>query len=100
MNIIHCSCDARTADDKFTGRHGAQGVNDEASKATLDNEFGTHNEDECIMKILEAGSIQETEVRGLGLFDIREILADGRCSSPLSVRDRRMTLWELVQPTR
>ena len=44
-------------------RHGAQGVLDTASKATLENQFGTSNEDECIIKILEGGSIQETEVR-------------------------------------
>lgn len=43
-------------------RHGAQGVNDEAGKQTLENEFGTHNVDECITKILEGGSIQETGV--------------------------------------
>jgi len=28
----------------------------------LENEFGTHNEDECMTKILESGDIQETEV--------------------------------------
>ena len=43
-------------------RHGAQGVLDGASKATLENEFGTSNEDECMIKILEGGSLQETEV--------------------------------------
>lgn len=43
-------------------RHGAQGLNDEASKQILENEFGTHNVDECITKILEGGSIQETAV--------------------------------------
>ena len=43
-------------------RHGAQGVLDTASKSTLDNEFGTSNEDECMIKIMERGSIQETEV--------------------------------------
>jgi len=48
------------ADDCF--RHGAQGVLDGASKATLENEFGTHNEDECMIKILENGDLQETEV--------------------------------------
>ena len=35
---------------------------DTASKATLENEFGTSNEDECITKILEKGTLQETEV--------------------------------------
>lgn len=43
-------------------RHGAQGVYDEASKQTLENEFGSHNEDECMIKILEGGTLQETEV--------------------------------------
>jgi len=36
---------------------------DTASKATLENEFGTHNDDECIIKILEKGDLQSTEVR-------------------------------------
>ncbi|MCJ1331983.1 hypothetical protein MMC10_008675 [Thelotrema lepadinum] len=45
----------------ITHKQGAQGVLDSASKSTLENEFGTHNDDECIIKILEGGSIQETE---------------------------------------
>ena len=45
-------------------RHGAQGIQDEASHATLENEFGTHNEDECMIKILEGGTLQEVEVSG------------------------------------
>ena len=44
-------------------RHGAQNVGDGASKATLENEFGTSNEDECMTQILEKGTIQVTEVR-------------------------------------
>ena len=43
-------------------RHGAQNAYDSPSKATLENEFGTHNEDECLIKILENGTLQETEV--------------------------------------
>lgn len=43
-------------------RHGAQGRLDGASKATLENEFGTANEDEIIKLILEKGTFQETEV--------------------------------------
>lgn len=35
---------------------------DGASKSTLENEFGVSNEDEVIKKILESGSVQETEV--------------------------------------
>jgi hypothetical protein len=33
-----------------------------ASKSTLENEFGTSNEDEAVLKILEKGSLQEFEV--------------------------------------
>ncbi|MCJ1317910.1 hypothetical protein MMC15_003237 [Xylographa vitiligo] len=44
-----------------THKHGAQSVGDEASKSTLENEFGTHNEDECMIKILEGGNVQDTE---------------------------------------
>ena len=36
---------------------------DGASKATLENEFGTSNEDECIIKILENGEVQKSQVR-------------------------------------
>lgn len=43
-------------------RHGAQGVLDGASKSTLENEFGTSNEDEIIIKILEGGEVQASEV--------------------------------------
>ncbi|KAL9601804.1 MAG: hypothetical protein Q9219_002294 [cf. Caloplaca sp. 3 TL-2023] len=45
-----------------THKHGAQNAYDAASKQTLENEFGTHNEDECMIKILEGGTLQETEV--------------------------------------
>lgn len=45
--------------------HGAQSVGDEASKATLDNEFETTNVDDVIKIILEKGDIQETEVRAM-----------------------------------
>jgi hypothetical protein len=43
-------------------RHGAQGTFDDASKATLENEFGTTNDDEVIKQILEKGTLQETKV--------------------------------------
>ena len=43
-------------------RHGAQNAYDSASKATLENEFGTSNEDVCMTKILENGDLQHTEV--------------------------------------
>ena len=57
-------------------RHGAQNAYDSASKATLENEFGTHNEDECMRKILEGGSLQETEVSVLLVPSLYE-LAEG-----------------------
>ncbi|KAI0383921.1 shwachman-Bodian-diamond syndrome protein [Hypomontagnella monticulosa] len=44
-----------------THKQGAQGQMDDASKSTLENEFGTSNEDDVIKKILESGSIQESE---------------------------------------
>ncbi|KAI4173751.1 MAG: hypothetical protein Q9188_001767 [Gyalolechia gomerana] len=44
-----------------THKHGAQNAYDAASKQTLENEFGTQNEDECMIKILEGGTLQETE---------------------------------------
>lgn len=43
-------------------RHGAQNAHDTPSKQTLENEFGTQNEDEVLVKILEKGIVQETEV--------------------------------------
>ncbi len=44
-------------------RHGAQGQMDTASKSTLENEFGTQNDEEAIKQILEKGTLQESEVR-------------------------------------
>lgn len=46
-----------------THKHGAQGQLDSASKASLENEFGTANEDEVIKKILEGGQPQSVQVR-------------------------------------
>jgi ribosome maturation protein Sdo1 len=40
---------------------------DGASKATLENEFGTHVDDEVIKQILEKGTIQESQVRSSSL---------------------------------
>jgi ribosome maturation protein Sdo1 len=34
-----------------------------ASKGTLENEFGTSNEDEVIKQILQKGDVQSTKVR-------------------------------------
>ncbi|KAL8942437.1 MAG: hypothetical protein Q9211_001380 [Gyalolechia sp. 1 TL-2023] len=82
-----------------THKHGAQNVYDAASKQTLDNEFGTHNEDECMIKILEGGTLQETEVRG-SLIPKPPSLSfpTGRLDGVLeSARERRMKLWGLVR---
>jgi hypothetical protein len=38
-------------------RHGSQGMHNEASKATLEHEFGTSNDREVIFHILEKGEL-------------------------------------------
>lgn len=43
-------------------RQGVQGILDEASNQALDDEFGTHKEEEVVQAILEKGNAQETEV--------------------------------------
>ncbi|ETI19754.1 hypothetical protein G647_08767 [Cladophialophora carrionii CBS 160.54] len=50
----------------LTHKHGAQGQLDEASKASLENEFGTSNEDEVIKKILTDGQAQSVETAERG----------------------------------
>ncbi|KZZ88631.1 Ribosome maturation protein SBDS [Ascosphaera apis ARSEF 7405] len=42
-----------------THQQGAQGIYDEASRASLESEFGTHNVDSVITTILEKGSAQD-----------------------------------------
>ncbi|KAI5302218.1 hypothetical protein KEM56_000907 [Ascosphaera pollenicola] len=42
-----------------THKQGAQGVYDQASRATLESEFGTHDVDGVITTILEKGSSQD-----------------------------------------
>jgi ribosome maturation protein Sdo1 len=44
-----------------TDKHGNQGILNTASKATLENEFGTSNEDEVIKQILQKGNVQQTQ---------------------------------------
>ncbi|KAL4875048.1 ribosome maturation protein [Aspergillus karnatakaensis] len=41
-----------------THKHGSQGVLDGASKASLENEFGTSREEDCVEKILRGGELQ------------------------------------------
>jgi len=45
-----------------THKHGAQGLLEGASKAMLENEFGTSKDDEAVFKILEKGNLQEFEM--------------------------------------
>ncbi|KAF8866629.1 shwachman-Bodian-diamond syndrome protein [Acephala macrosclerotiorum] len=47
----------------ITHKHGAQGPFDGASKAALENEFDTTNEDDIIKQILEKGTLQESEFK-------------------------------------
>ncbi|KAK7541218.1 ribosome maturation protein [Phyllosticta citribraziliensis] len=47
-----------------THKHGAQGVLDGASKAALENEFGTSKDDDVVTQILEKGDVQATENAG------------------------------------
>ncbi|KHJ33241.1 putative shwachman-bodian-diamond syndrome protein [Erysiphe necator] len=44
-----------------THKHGAQGSLDTASKATLENEFGTSVIEDVIKIIIEKGTMQESE---------------------------------------
>jgi len=43
----------------LSDRHSAQGLLEGASKAMLENEFGTTREDDAVQKILERGTLQE-----------------------------------------
>ncbi|CAK7223239.1 hypothetical protein SCUCBS95973_005110 [Sporothrix curviconia] len=45
----------------FTTQRGVQGPLDAAPNSTLDNEFGTHVDEECIKVILQKGTAQEVE---------------------------------------
>ncbi|KAL2814573.1 ribosome maturation protein [Aspergillus cavernicola] len=49
-----------------THRHGSQGVLDGASRASLENEFGTANDEECVKKILQGGELQGYSQRERG----------------------------------
>ncbi|OMP82556.1 SDO1-like protein [Diplodia seriata] len=48
-----------------THKHGNQGILDTASNAMLENEFGTHKEEDVVKQILEKGDTQSVEVRSL-----------------------------------
>lgn len=57
--------------DTDPGRHGAQGPYDGASKAALENEFGTSVDEEVVKQILEKGTLKESQVRHSVLFPPR-----------------------------
>ncbi|KAG9229277.1 RNA-binding protein [Amylocarpus encephaloides] len=44
-----------------THNQGVQGTLNDAPNSTLENEFGTHNEEDVIKQIIEKGNIQEVE---------------------------------------
>ena len=46
-------------------RHGNQGQLDTASNGQLEDEFGSHKDEDVVAQILEKGTILETEVRTL-----------------------------------
>ncbi|TKA64576.1 hypothetical protein B0A49_09445 [Cryomyces minteri] len=47
-----------------THKQGAQGVMDAASNGALEDEFGTHREEDVVQQIVEKGDMQETEEHG------------------------------------
>lgn len=84
-----------------------------ASASTLENEFGTKDEEEVIKQILEKGTLQESSVRTLPIspafdsmpshgllllvFKVR-MLIRFNCSSP-SEQAQRTTAWEPAPAT-
>jgi len=58
-------------------RQGSQGQLDTASRSTLENEFGTKDEDKILAMILEKGDVQETAVN-------RTPLTSSGCMSDLT----------------
>lgn len=49
---------------------------DTASNGALESEFGTHKEEEVVAKILESGSIVESEVRSQHIPLLEQLLTD------------------------
>ena len=52
----------------YPRRHGNQGLLDGASRASLENEFGTHKEEDVLKQILEKGNVQEKTVWDFPLY--------------------------------
>ena len=63
-------------------RHGSQGILDGASHALLENEFGTHKEEEVMKQILEKGNVQQTTVRFFPICTML-IISSTSCPVPL-----------------
>ena len=70
-------------------RHGAQGTYDEASNSVLDNEFGTHVDEDVIKQILEKGTLQESTV-GNPAFSLAMLNTNNLLSRCPNARDQRM----------
>lgn len=66
-------------------KHGAQGELDTASKSSLENEFGTANEDDIVKKILEEGQLQTSSVSAQQSFTTTVLPSKHPCltNSPL-----------------
>jgi len=47
-----------------THKQGTQGIHDTASKGALEDEFGTHKDDDVMQQILEKGTVIESEEKG------------------------------------
>ncbi|KAL1611974.1 hypothetical protein SLS60_000197 [Paraconiothyrium brasiliense] len=47
----------------ITHKHGNQGILDSASNSQLENEFGTHKEEDVVKQIIEKGDLQETDAK-------------------------------------
>ncbi|KAJ4357206.1 uncharacterized protein N0V89_001781 [Didymosphaeria variabile] len=47
----------------ITHKHGNQGILDSASNLQLENEFGTHKEEDVVKQIIEKGDLQETDAK-------------------------------------
>lgn len=69
-----------------THRHGPQGYLDGAPKASLENEFGTSDEDAVITKILEQGTVQHPSHVG-GLWSL---LLTGKTKLTIHAGSREM----------
>jgi hypothetical protein len=81
-------------------------VLDTASKATLENEFGTSNDDECIIKILETGEAQQTQVRYHSTpqtwiyFEANDLVTRPTSAAALATNPRELWLDLVVKTSR